>query len=620
MPAVRAAAYARSSDDKQEASCPQQHEWAVRKAAALGAELATYHEDDGIPGDRLDRPGLEALFADLQRHQKARQPVPVLLVFDQDRLSRATSWATGAIMERLMRLGVERLITATEEVDLYDDGDRAIYGLKQDLTKRGYAKALSKNIARAMPQYAAAGCWTGGMAPHGYRIAGEARHRRLVPGPQEEVAVVRELFRLAAEGALSALALARLANERGWPVPAASARQQLAEGPGCVPAWTDGAVLSILRNPAYVGAIRYGRRRKGKYHQATADGPVEKRGPGQEKAPALLKEGCHEPLIDRATFDRVQAVLCSRRVKSPVRDADPGTVRQRERRRNRKRKGTRHPEQFLFRGKLACACCGQPMQGCNEDEFHGYVCGSWRNDRACSRNGVHEADLLDRVANLLAGELDNPATLNRLRRRLEAKRTGQGETLRLAVGKGREHVGELQKQVEAGGRRLLSVSADLLPVAEKEYRRLKAELDTAQAELAEVERQAAATRAEEVNVEELLKRLSALPKLLKNADPENRARVVRLAVANIRMRFEVNVGPKGRKWSRWTGATVTLTGNGPSYEIDVPPGTAGRGGPGTRGRRRGSTGAGRPGPSPARRRRRRRTGPARPIAPPPPHP
>jgi hypothetical protein len=99
-------------------SCEQQREWAVRKAGSLGLEFVACHDDGGIPGNVLDRPGLDALFATLERHQKARRPVTVLLAFDQDRVSRATSWATGAVMERLMGLGLERLVTATEEVDL----------------------------------------------------------------------------------------------------------------------------------------------------------------------------------------------------------------------------------------------------------------------------------------------------------------------------------------------------------------------------------------------------------------------------------------------------------------------------------------------------------------------
>jgi DNA invertase Pin-like site-specific DNA recombinase len=576
MPAAtrpRAAAYARSSDDKQEASCPQQRKWAVGKAAALGLELVACHEDEGIAGDRLDRPGLEALFDDLTRHQKAKRPLTTLLLFDQDRLSRATSWATGAIMERLMRLGVERLVMATEEVDLYDDGARAMFGVKQDLSKRAYAKQVSKNVSRGMALLAAAGCWTGGSAPYGYRIAGEARNRRLVPGPAEEVAALRELFRLAAEGVLGIWGLARLANERGWPVPSASAKRQK----GRAPQWTGYTVGWLLRQPVYLGVIRYGQRRKGKYHQAAESGPVERRGLSQDAAPALVREGCHEPLIDRDTFERVRAVLVSRRPGVVVK-TDPESVARRERRRKRLRAAraegrlpqTRRPERFLFRGKLTCATCGAVMQGRHRDDFEGYVCSTWRNRRGCSRNSVHEGELLDRVAELLVHELGTKATIRELRQRLEAQRTGRGETLRLAIDRGRAHVAELARDVSAGGRRLLRISADLVPVVEKELQRLTQELETARADLAELDRQAATAQAEDSGIDELLDRLSQLPKLLKDADDDTRRRVVQLAVANVSLRFDVTVGPSGRKQSKWTGATVTLRGNGPVYEMTVP--------------------------------------------------
>jgi DNA invertase Pin-like site-specific DNA recombinase len=549
MPALRAAGYGRSSDDKQETSCPQQREWATRKAKALGAELVAYHEDEGIPGDRLDRPGLEAIFADLERLQKARRPATVLLVFDQDRLSRATSWATGAIMERLMEHGIERLITATEEVDLYDDGSRAIFGLKQDLNKRGYPKALSKNVSRGLARLASDGYGTGGDPGYGYRWAGEARHRRRVLGPAEEVEAVRELFRLAAEGVLTPSALARLANEKGWPVPAASARRQK----GRTPQWSAYTVGWLLRRRVYLGEGRYGDRRRGKYHQAAEGEPVERRGPSQEPAPPIVREGCHEPLIDRATFDRVQAVLDSRRIERHV--------------------GRRRPEDFVFSGKLTCALCGGKMQGRHKGGFHGYVCGTWRNRRGCSRNSVHEAELLDRVAELLVKELSTPATLGRLRRQLEELRSGAGDTLRRAVEGGRQHVADLERQVDEGSRRLLIISPDLVPLVEKELRRLRGELDVARADLAEVERQAAACQAERQDVDELLSRLADLPELLRDADPERRCRVVQLAVAGIRLRFDMTAGPSGRKQSRWTGATVTLLG-GPEHEMPVPTGEA----------------------------------------------
>jgi DNA invertase Pin-like site-specific DNA recombinase len=547
MPADRAAAYGRSSDDKQDASCGQQRLWAAGKAAALGLELVAQEEDEGVPGDRLDRPGLERLFAKLERHQKARRPVAVLLAFDQDRLSRATSWATGAIMERLMRLGVERLVTATEQIDLYDDGARAIYGLRQDLEKRGYAKSLSKNVSRGMAMHAAAGRWPAGEPPYAYRVAGVRHNHYLVPGPPEEVEAVRELFRLAAEGVLTLPDLARVANERGWPLPAATARRPPKRGGP--PRWTDYTVGHILHHPAYVGTIVYGRRRRGKYHQAAEGEPLARRGPGQAKAPPIVRENCHEPLVDRETWERAQAAVARRQVG--------------------RKAGRPRPQEYLFSERLICDRCGAEMQGRHQDGFHGYVCSTYRRGEGCSRNSVSEADLVDRVAALLARELSRPATLKRLRAQLEAKHSGRGDTLRLAVERGRAHVAELEKRYEAGGNRLLEVSKDLVPLVEKQLRQVKAELDAARHDLDEVERQATAGHAEVADVEELLSRLSALPELLRRAEPEERARVVRLAVASARLRFEVKAGPKGKQWTRWTGATVALRGDGPTYEMTL---------------------------------------------------
>jgi site-specific DNA recombinase len=573
-----AAAYARSSEDRQEASCPQQLEWAARKAADLSLNLAATFQDVGIPGDRLDRPGLESLFAFLGQRQKARRPVTTLLLFDQDRLSRGTSWAAGALMERLAKLGVERVVTATRELDLYDDAGRAIFGLEQDLAKRGYVKTMSRNVCRAVAGFAAKGCWNGGSPPYGYRIAGERHNRRLVPGPAEEVEAVRELFREAAKGVLTTSGLARLANSRRWPIPAASVlRQHLANEkrkargkPEHAVQWTAGTVGGMLRQVVYIGTIRYGRRRKGKYHQAAAAGPVERRGPSQQAEPAQDREGCHEPLIDRATFDTVQAVVAARRIERHV--------------------GRLHPDDFAFSGRLTCACCGGGMQGRHKDAFHGYVCGTWRNGRGCSRNSLSEPVLLEQVAGLLEQELSTPATIARLRKRLEARRSACGDVLRQSLAKGRQHVAGLEQKLDEGGRRLLEVSKQHVARVERELDRLSAELETARSDVADLERQVAAQPPEE-DIDLVLSRLSQLPKLLRNAEPAQRVRLVQLAVETVTLRFDVHASPTGRLMSRWAGATVELRGGGQSYEITVPAGPACRTGcPPRRRRRRRSAG------------------------------
>jgi DNA invertase Pin-like site-specific DNA recombinase len=541
----RAAAYARSSDDKQEASCGQQLAWARQKAEVCGLELAVIRFDDGVPGDVIDRPGLEALFADLARHQKAGQPVTKLLLFDEDRLSRATSWATGPIIDRLMGHGVEWFVLPGRELDLWDDMTRTMYGVQQDLGRRAYVKGMSRNISRALGNLGAAGKWCGGSPPYAYRVSGEKYNYHLVPGPAGEVEAVRWLFAEAARGVLSARKLAELAEGCGWPAPVASTRRRK------TPGWTGRCVLRILRSRVYLGVIRYGKRRTGKYYHAVPGEPHEKRGRTKVPLPVTEKAGCHEPLIDAATFEAAQAALDSRRFEQ--------------------RAGHPRPGGYAFSGKLVCAACGGVMHGSKG----GYICSTWKVTGECARNGIAEDMLTVRVATLLARELDSPATLARMRGRLEARRTACGAVQREALEKGRKQVAELEAQIVRGNRRLLSVDDDLLPGAQAELRRLKAELATAQGDLGTLERTAAAAVAEQQDVETVLARLSELPAILRTADAQQRARVVRAAVENIVMRFTAKRSPRGYQMTRWLGGTVTLRGGGAPCELPAespPPG------------------------------------------------
>ena len=100
-------------------------------------------------------------------------------------------------------------------------------------------------MSRGFAAIAAKGCWPSGHAPYGYRTTGQTRQLTLVFGPDIEVEAVRELFRLAAEGFLSLWGLARVANQKGWPVPAPSALRQKG-----TPRWTAHTVAGILDEAA----------------------------------------------------------------------------------------------------------------------------------------------------------------------------------------------------------------------------------------------------------------------------------------------------------------------------------------------------------------------------------
>jgi hypothetical protein len=110
----------------------------------------------------------------------------------------------------------------------------------------------------------------------------------LVPGPREEVRIVREMYDMALRRKTRAW-ITRELNRRGVP-------------------WVDGkpwnwqAVAQVLKNPKYTGCNEWGRTAQ-KLHGPTVRNPVEKR--------AVMPQA-FQPIIDKRVFDRVQRICRDR--------------------------------------------------------------------------------------------------------------------------------------------------------------------------------------------------------------------------------------------------------------------------------------------------------------------
>lgn len=119
--------------------------------------------------------------------------------------------------------------------------------------------------------------------------------RTLIPGDHQEVETVKRLF----NGIVSTgcQGLARQLNAEGLPAP---------DGGN----WRAGTVRRIVTNPVYVGDSVFGRRRTGVFARLRG-GMVVKAGNDEivEHHDTLHLQGTHQGIIDRATWDRVQAAL-----------------------------------------------------------------------------------------------------------------------------------------------------------------------------------------------------------------------------------------------------------------------------------------------------------------------
>ncbi len=217
--------------------------------------ISAYYDDGGFSGGNLDRPALKRLMADIEAGK-----VNVVVVYKVDRLTRS-------------------LADFAKIIDQFDKQEISFVSVTQQFNTTSSMGRLTLNVLLSFAQFerevtgerirdkiAASkkkGMWMGGTVPLGY----EVRDRKLVIN-QEEAARVRLIFQSFLEQR-SVLAL------QDW------LRTNDVRSKGGND-FTRGPLYQMLRNPLYMGLIRH---RNDTY-------------PGQ-----------HEAIVDRETWDKVQALL-----------------------------------------------------------------------------------------------------------------------------------------------------------------------------------------------------------------------------------------------------------------------------------------------------------------------
>lgn len=236
------------------------------------------------------------------------------------------------------------------------------------------------NVKMGMKQRARSGKWNGGtLLGYETKVLVENSNRRgrqtkltVVP---EEAQVVRKIFELYASGK-GLKAITNFLNHQGY--------RTKRGNPFSVDAISD-----ILKNPTYVGKIRYNVR----------ENWSTKRRKGINKN-YILTEGEHEPIIRQELWDQVQVLYAKKGGKPP-----------------RVFHGA-----FPLTGILRCPVCGAGMVAHRvKDELKSgqvvyrryYVCGAFRNkgSAVCSSNGISALDAENAVFDRLQEVITKPKLL-----------------------------------------------------------------------------------------------------------------------------------------------------------------------------------------------------------------
>jgi site-specific DNA recombinase len=441
---IRVAAYYRMSDDKQEGSIERQQAAVRPSCERKGYVIVREYIDEGIPGDRLDRPAFRQMMADATRGLFSR-----IVLDEPSRLSRSPSpldfLADVARPLRDAKVTVDSVSAGLQ--DWSDLADLILATVRADRCT-GEVRDMSRRVLGGCLRALGDGKLPGGTVLYGYV------HRE---GRWETDALradaVRYAFVRYDRGGITLEQLAFDLAQRGYPPPERKGSRRKKP-----PAWSAGALKRILKNPQYTGARVWGRRSQGKYNRLTggpgrADGG--RRSEMTDPKNWFVRPGTHEALVTQEVFARVQSRLADY---------------------HRGGRGAHNLGGYLLSGLCCCGHCGRLLSGVPLRGTRYYRCRP--TDEAgrpvCGWRAVEEGQLLVCVVSALEKTLLDEtvwdAALAKARKDLEAAAApDRVDTLR-------RRAQELEAQIAAGNRRLLQLPDDRLPGAVAALRELEGEL------------------------------------------------------------------------------------------------------------------------------------------------
>ncbi len=265
--------------------------------------IKTTYDDGGYSGGSTDRPGLQRLLADIQEGR-----VDVVVVYKVDRLSRSL-----ADFARLMQVFDEKEVSfasVTQQFNTTTSMGRLTLNMLLSFAQFE-REVTGERIRDKIAATKRKGVWVGGRPPLGYRIptkedANYTQGDRVLRIEESEAALVRAVF----AGYLkcgSLMTVAKDLNTQGHHTRVWTGRDGTKRGGNPLDRIH---LYYILTNPLYIGKITH-RRRAHRTAVLDSDGHDLVGRREHHAQPGDIYDGLHEPIIDRATWDKVQAKMAS---------------------------------------------------------------------------------------------------------------------------------------------------------------------------------------------------------------------------------------------------------------------------------------------------------------------
>ena len=304
-----------------------------------------WYTDDGYSGANFQRPGFQAMLADIEAGK-----VGTVIVKDMSRLGR-NYLQVGMYTEMIFPQKGVRFIAINDGVDSAQ-GDNDFAPLR-NIFNEWLVRDTSKKIKAVKRSKGMSGKPITSKPVYGYLM--DEDENFIID--EEAAPVVRQIYSLCLAGN-GPTKIARMLTEQQIPTPGTLEYRRTGSTrryhPGYECKWATNTVVHILENREYTGCLVNFKTEKLSYKvKHSVENPPEKQ---------VIFENHHEPIIDTQTWERVQEL------------------------RKQRKRPNRYDEVGLFSGILFCADCGSVMyqQRYQTDKRKQdcYICGSYKKRTA----------------------------------------------------------------------------------------------------------------------------------------------------------------------------------------------------------------------------------------------
>ena len=373
-----------------------------------------WYTDDGYSGANFQRPGFQAMLADIEAGK-----VGTVIVKDMSRLGR-NYLQVGMYTEMLFPQKGVRFIAINDGVDSAM-GDNDFTPLR-NLFNEWMVRDTSKKIKAVKKAKGLSGKPVTSKPVYGYLMDDDENF--IID--EEAAPVVKQIYQLCLAGN-GPTKIARMLTEQQIPTPGTLEYRRTGSTrryhPGYECKWATNTVVHILENREYTGCLVNFKTEKLSYKvKHSVENPPEKQ---------VIFENHHEPIIDTQTWERVQEL------------------------RKQRKRPNRYDEVGLFSGILFCADCGSVMyqQRYQTDKRKQdcYICGSYKKRTA------------DCTAHFIRTDLLTAGVLSNLRKVTSYAAKHEARFMKLLIEQNedgdRRRNAAKKKELEAAEKRIAELSA-----------------------------------------------------------------------------------------------------------------------------------------------------------------